>query len=677
MNSSFYNGVSGIKTHQFGLDVWANNISNISTLGFKGSRPEFSSLFSTALSGSYFDPTSNDKGLGAQSQTTAMDLAQGILENTDNPFDLAISGEGWFGVQGQDAQIYYTRSGAFSIDSNGNLVDGGGNYLMATSGANITAASLSPEKIAQFGKYYNATNDTYSDTIPYQIATMGDVPLGAVGGQSTVTLPDYLYFPPDATNTVNYQANLDPSIITETSLTQNAAINAITLNVDPLSATATISGTMANNTDISNLKEGDTVILTLLDEDNGTLRLEAILDSDLNFSLSGADISNLDENTLITLGDELQVRQEIPNVEHFTTDIVAPNGERDILDMTFTKRVPQQASETVWDAQVQILRYFEDYQVQSYNPDITYDPTLYNVDIVKNQVTKIYDPLLYKIDTAQSKVYEIIDSQIGSTTFGGGGQIISSTIPPLSNSGETLTLSIGNPYEQTPVTVGTMTLSGSSLTISGTAPLSTTQEGIQAGDNVAIVLTDTAGESITTSAKVNADGTWTTTYTNYPLNTATPTADAYVVLSTGYDGMISHVDLEKERIATKDGYVEGYLTNYGMDGNGNVIAEFSNGRSSAIAKVAVYHFQNDQGLTPASSTYFLPSSNSGNPIFYTNANGESFLGSKIVSYKTEGSNVSMATALTELIIMQKAFDASAKSITTSDQMIQNAINMKK
>jgi len=677
MNSSFYNGISGVKTHQFGLDVWANNISNISTLGFKGSTPEFSSLFSTALSGSYFDPTSNDKGLGAQSQTTGLDLSQGILENTDNPFDLAISGEGWFGVQGQDGQIYYTRSGEFSIDSQGNLVDGGGHYLMATSGNNITTATLSEDKIEQFGKYYNATDDAYTNATPYQIATLGDVPLGAIGSQTRVTLPDYLYFPPDATNQVAYQANLDPAILTETSLTQIESINAITLTIDPLAATATLSGTMANNTDISNLKEGDTVILTLLDEDNGTLRLEATLDSSLNFLLTDADISKLDENTIITLGDELQVKQEIPNVEHFTTDVIAPGGEKDILDMTFTKRVPQEATQTIWDAQFQILRYFEDYQVQTYNPNITYDPTLYTVDIAKNQVTKIYDPLLYKVDTAQNKVYQIIDSQSGSATFGGGGQIIASTIPTLSNSGEPLTLSIGEPYEQASVTVGAMTLDGSNFTISGTAPLSSNDEGIQVGDNVAVILTDTAGQSITTSAKINADGTWTTTYANYSLNTATPTADAYVVLQTGYDGMISHVDLEKERIATKDGYVEGFLTNYGMDGNGNVIAEFSNGRSSAVAKVAIYHFQNDQGLLPASSTYFLPSSNSGSPIFYTNAEGETFLGSDIVSYRTEGSNVSMATALTELIIMQKAFDASAKSITTSDQMIQNAINMKK
>jgi flagellar hook protein FlgE len=113
-----------------------------------------------------------------------------------------------------------------------------------------------------------------------------------------------------------------------------------------------------------------------------------------------------------------------------------------------------------------------------------------------------------------------------------------------------------------------------------------------------------------------------------------------------------------------------------MDGRGNVIAEFTNGRSAPIAKIALYHFMNDQGLEKVSSTLFSASANSGDAIFYTDANGNPILGSAIYSNRLEGSNVSMATALTELIVMQKAFDASAKSITTSDQMIQNAINMK-
>lgn len=672
MNSSFYNGISGVKTHQFGLDVWANNIANIDTMGFRGSTPEFSSLFSTALAGSYFDPTSNDKGLGAQSMTTGLNLTQGSLQNTDRAFDLAINGEGWFAVQGQGGQIYYTRAGEFSIDTEGNLVDAGGNYLMATSGNTITATSLSADKMSQFGQYYDPVTSTYTSRTPYAITPLGSVPLGAVGAQTKVTLPDYLYFPPEATTYLNYQANLDPSIQTKTSFTTQNPFTNISITHPSIS----LSGTMVNDINVSELKEGDTITVTVQDELGTSIDLIAQLDNALGFTING-DITKLDNSTSITIVPKIKVIQEIPNIEHFTTEIIAPDGEKNILDMTFTKRVPQQALETTWDAEIQILKFFEDYKIESLNPNITYDPNLYNVDYNKNQVTKIYDPAVYKVDLAQNKVYEIIDSQIGLATFGGGGQILSSTIPTLSNGGTPLEINIGEPYAQQNVSVSSATLNGNTFTVSGTAPLSTTEEGIQAGDNVAINLTGTDGETIKVSGKITSDGTWKAVYENYSLDTATPTIEAFVVLQTGYDGMISHVDLDKARVADKDGHIEGFLTDYGMDNYGNVIAEFSNGRSSAIAKVAVYHFQNDQGLIQASSTYFVSSANSGDAIFYTNANGETFLGSQIFSNKLEGSNVSYATALTELIIMQKAFDASAKSITTSDQMIQNAINMKK
>lgn len=134
--------------------------------------------------------------------------------------------------------------------------------------------------------------------------------------------------------------------------------------------------------------------------------------------------------------------------------------------------------------------------------------------------------------------------------------------------------------------------------------------------------------------------------------------------------------IEKSNIVSSNGTLEGFLKDYALDKNGNVIAEFTNGKSSAIAKVAVYHFQNDQGLTSVGSNLFSESSNSGKAIFYTDANGQSFLGTDILSSELEGSNVSLATALTELIVVQKAFSASSKSITTSDELLQNAINMK-
>jgi flagellar hook protein FlgE len=589
MTSSFYNGISGIKSQQFAMDVQANNIANINTSAYKGSSAEISTLFSTVLTGTYAS-YSNDKGLGAQSQTTALDLAQGVLENTDSPFDLAIQGDGWFGVKGQDtAKTYYTRAGSFSLDAQGSLVNADGYYLMATPGNNIAPTSLDAATLAKFGTYYNAAT-TGGALTPYAITPMSDVSLGSVGSQTKVTLPDILYYPPVATTKVSYGANLDPTIAT----------NAVTVPLNAADYTATVTpsatgqvslnGSVNNTTALQNPKKGDTVTITLTDVNGKTQKISTELDASLNWSISNSDVSGLNTTSALTASVSVTSNQETANTAHYTTGIIAPDGSKGIIDMTFTKQVPQAASGSTWDANIKVLSYFEDYTVENYDSTKTYDTSVYNVDTVKGTVTKIYDPTKYYVDTSTNKVYNIVDTQTGTLTFGGAGQLLSNTVPTLSNGGTPLELNLG--------TVG------------------------------------------------------------------------------NFDGLISSTTIKKANVVTSNGSVEGFLKDYAMDTNGNVIAEFSNGKSSAVAKVAIYHFQNDQGLTQDSSTLFEASNNSGKPIFYTDKNGESFLGSTIFSNKLEGSNVSMATALTELLITQKAFDASSKSITTSDDLIKNAINMK-
>lgn len=125
----------------------------------------------------------------------------------------------------------------------------------------------------------------------------------------------------------------------------------------------------------------------------------------------------------------------------------------------------------------------------------------------------------------------------------------------------------------------------------------------------------------------------------------------------------------------KDGTKQGSLERYHINKAGHIMAEFDNGLSSVVGKLGVYHFQNDQGLEKVGQNQFRPTSNSGEPFFYTNENGDYTIGSQLMPYTIEMSNTSASQALTELIIMQKAFDASAKAITTGDQLIQQALKM--
>lgn len=565
MNNSLYNSVAGVKTSQFFMDVVSNNIANVNTYGFKSSTAEISSQFASILVGTYA-AVSNDVSLGAQSQTTALNLQEGNLENTDNTFDFALGGEGWFGVLGQDGNTYYTRAGGFSLDANGNLVDNNGNYLLTTLGNNIAPTTLDAATLAKFGQYYNGTST--SSATAYAVSPLSNVALGKAGGQSKVTLPDLLYYPPVATTQASYGANLDPTItVDKVTLNLNSADYPSSVTASS-SNTVSLSGTVSNTTDAYQPKEGDVISVTLTDINGNTKTINTKLDANLAWNISNYDVSALDVSQPLTVSSAtIQTEQEVANTEHFTSTIIGPDGDKDILDMTFTKVVPQAEEGSTWNATVKIYSFYE-----------TYD------------ATKMYDTTQYYVDKTNNKVYNIVDSQTGVVTFGGSGELVSNTIPTLNNGGATLTLNLG--------TVG------------------------------------------------------------------------------GYDGLISSTSIEKTNVSSYNGSLEGFLTDYGLDENGNIVANFSNGKSSAIAKVAVYHFQNDQGLNSISDNLFAESANSGKALFYADANGESFLGTKIYGNKLESSNVDLATALTELIIVQKAFSASSKGISTSDELLQNAINMK-
>ena len=98
MTQAFYTGLSGLRSNQGAIDIVANDIANISTVGYRGYNAEFSSLFEKELA------TTSDSstiGLGSRLSGSTMDTSIGDMQLSDKNTDLAISGIGWFGVAGR------------------------------------------------------------------------------------------------------------------------------------------------------------------------------------------------------------------------------------------------------------------------------------------------------------------------------------------------------------------------------------------------------------------------------------------------------------------------------------------------------------------------------------------------------------------------------------------------
>ncbi len=145
-------------------------------------------------------------------------------------------------------------------------------------------------------------------------------------------------------------------------------------------------------------------------------------------------------------------------------------------------------------------------------------------------------------------------------------------------------------------------------------------------------------------------------------------------LGSGYDGVIS-MSAPSSLFGSADGLEDGELLGYDINKNGEVIATFTNGRQSNVATISVFHFANDRGLERMSGSRFAQSSNSGEALFFQDANGNNILGTDLATNQLEGSNVKIEVGLTDLIIMQRSYDANSKSITTADEMLQKALNM--
>ena len=128
MMRSLYSGVSGMQNHQTRMDVIGNNVSNVNTVGFKRARVNFQDMISQQMSGAA-KPTDelggvNPKEVGLGMTVAAIDniFNQGNLQTTGVSTDLAIQGNGFFVLKSGE-ESFYTRNGAFGLDSEGTLVN--------------------------------------------------------------------------------------------------------------------------------------------------------------------------------------------------------------------------------------------------------------------------------------------------------------------------------------------------------------------------------------------------------------------------------------------------------------------------------------------------------------------------------------------------------------------------
>lgn len=196
---------------------------------------------------------------------------------------------------------------------------------------------------------------------------------------------------------------------------------------------------------------------------------------------------------------------------------------------------------------------------------------------------------------------------------------------------------------------------------------------------------NTTGEGPTNiivgTARFNNDGSlasYTPRTINFsPNNGATPNQQIKLSFGTSgsNDGLVSSNSASTLTGQATDGYTSGNLKPDAIrvDDKGNILGEFTNGKTFAVAKIAMASVANNSGLEEIGGNLFKVTANSGNIVV-----GEAGTGGRgeMKTAALEMSNVDLSRSLTELIIIQRGYQANSKTISTSDQMLQTLIQLK-
>lgn len=218
-------------------------------------------------------------------------------------------------------------------------------------------------------------------------------------------------------------------------------------------------------------------------------------------------------------------------------------------------------------------------------------------------------------------------------------------------------------------TTGTITRSATTYDILGGEHVLTITMTWNGTNGFDVDVADSAPGSSTTQGSITFDNTGAATIAPTQVTFADGTVvDIDLAGTTNFGGPASF------DVKNTDGYASGSLEQYKIAPDGSVVGVFSNGEKLTMAQVALANFNNPAGLEKIGNTAFRATTNSGLPqrgIAATGGRGT------LISGTLEMSNVDLAAEFTNLIIAQRGFQANSRVVTSSDEMLQDLVNLKR
>jgi flagellar hook protein FlgE len=638
MLSSFFSGISGLVSNSHSINVVGNNIANVNTIGYKASRATFEDVLYQSIFG-----TSGTSQVGRGSALASVDtlFAQGSFESTSVPTDLAIGGQGFFIARSAESESkYYTRAGQFRFDEEGVMTNPAG-YILQGKQIDRTTNSpfgvdtdivVSPEpsepkKTEVVGMVVNLQSNAAwkgaigalsntGNNIDTVAASTGKYPRS---GDYSTTITNRLAAAITHTGSVAPTYNLNGTINlngTNVTLTNVSTIGGLV---------AAINGQTATTHIVASAGGAGSDCLTLTSNTNG---LDIIV-TDSGLTSGGIGWSDVDKESEDLYGSQLTstvtwlMPDGVPANKTFTGVISSHRGTitnwaGSGLDITTANPAGYvlQATDATHPVQTFTISGFEaQYVSATENPSTTSN---YSSSIT------VYDSL------GQPHVVTVYFRKAYEDTVGAAQTAVWEWHATLSG-----TDSASGQDED--VKWGYLTFNNNGVLTSGGEAQKVSfnfSQGAEAEQSVEIVF------------GVNSGGGSTT---QYPI-------------------------ASKTNFQSQDGYPPGVLMNVTVNQDGIISGHYSNGQILDLYQITLANFNNPWGLHREGGNLFSGTIESGSA--YTNAPGEGGVG-KINPNSLEQSNVDLATEFVKMIIAQRGFQANSRVITTTDEILQELMNIKR
>jgi flagellar hook protein FlgE len=690
MLRSLFAGVTGLQAHQVAMDIEGNNIANVNTTGFKYSRANFSDLLSqtkliaTAPQGTLGGKNALQVGLGSQVASATRIFAQGSVQVTDKNTDVAIQGDGFFIVSADLGKtLKYTRAGDFNFDADGNLTDNSGNILQGwlrdkETGQVDNTTPITPINIPP--GLTTSASATSVVTVKANLNAGSKVeyfsPMKALdnelGLQEAEMAEDFSVLTNDEGNALLLKEGQGVWVSFERATTQATQPQPVGVRGEIATGDITINGIEIGGVVASkpnwtaeqnaiaimqqiNLKTPETGVVATTDG-KGKLMLinennKAVKNIDVEIKGAGG------LSGLTSANDSVTARQ----YRYSRVQKRLEPGQDKMFQTTEEFRAALLAEAKAISPNAEVI-VGPDGRFAISNKDSKGKDIFISVSAIEDTKTVENKFLTSAVQSLQGNLYKGTRNVKYSQSFNVAEH--SASIDIFDSLGTKHTLKVDFRKETATDTGGTTW----SFAVSVPHP----------GQIVGAVEPHTnrlEGGRITFNNDGSVGGANPTSISFASSNGSA--GDQTINLDFGSDnafnGLTSFDALSATSGVSQDGYTGGDLIGIRIDQSGTLVGSFTNGRSFGLAQLATAKFTNKQGLISEGGNIFAQSANSGEAIIgVASTGGRGFVQSSAL----EGSNVDLSRSLTNLIIIQRGFQANSKTITTSDQLLNTLLQLK-